>query len=185
MRSQTEGERAPLVELMVDGETGDRDGRRAQECGTYGRQARGSARSLRVFDLKAAVTPFSFSSACACTANARMLVLWYTSWLVVCSFLRRSKCDPSARVVPRDRTMSGMPWTDCRAAIGTDARVSDESVSFPRHTPPRAGPRRSPILPSTCTMHTNTQMGPCKCRNLHTRAYGALPRVPGRGVETT
>ena len=34
-------------------------------------------------------------------------------------------------------------------------------------------------------MHTNTQMGPCKCRNSHTRAYEALPRVPGRGVETT
>ena len=33
-------------------------------------------------------------------------------------------------------------------------------------------------------MHTNTQMGPCKCRNSHTRAYGALTRVPGPGVET-
>ena len=30
-------------------------------------------------------------------------------------------------------------------------------------------------------MHTNTQMGPCKCRNSHTRAYGALPRVPRPG----
>ena len=42
---------------------------------------------------------------------------------------------------PRDPAMISKQRTDCRADIGTDARVWDESLLFPRHTPPRAGPR--------------------------------------------
>ena len=42
---------------MMHDEMGDRYGRRARKCGECDRQGRGSARSLRVFDLKAAVTP--------------------------------------------------------------------------------------------------------------------------------
>ena len=68
--------------LFLDGMS-DHDGRRAQECGPRGRQARRSARSLQVCDLKATVTPFSFSSACACTPNGQMLALVYLSWLVM------------------------------------------------------------------------------------------------------
>ena len=85
----------------------------------------------------------SFGSADACTANGQMSALQcvYLSWLEISSFLRRSKCVPSGSTPPRARTMSGMPWTDCRAAIGTQPRVSDESILIPRHTPPKAGPR--------------------------------------------
>ena len=67
---------------MMHDEMGDRYGRRARKCGECDRQGRGSARSLRVFDLKAAVTPSPLGSACACTANARMLVVLYLYWLV-------------------------------------------------------------------------------------------------------
>ena len=69
------------------------------------------------------VTPFFlsifFGSAYACTANGQMSALVYLSWLEVSSFLRRSKCVPSGSTPPRARTTSGMPWTDCRADIGT------------------------------------------------------------------
>ena len=43
---------------------------------------------------------------------------------------------------PRDPAVISKQRTDCRADIGTEARVSDESVGFPRHTPPRAGPHQ-------------------------------------------
>ena len=41
----------------------------------------------------------------------------------------------------RTSYITGKQRTDCRAEIGTEARVWDESLLFPRHTPPRAGPR--------------------------------------------
>ena len=43
----------------------------------------GVPEALRVFDLKAAVTPSPLGSACACTVNARILVVLYLSWLVM------------------------------------------------------------------------------------------------------
>ena len=40
----------------------------------------------------------------------------------------------------RARTITGTQRMDDRAAIGSEPCVSEESVSIPRHAPPRAGP---------------------------------------------
>ena len=77
--------------MMHDG-MGDRYGRRAQKCGARDRQGRGSARSLRVVDLKAAVTPSLLGSACAGTLNGKSWVVVHTYRVNMIRVSDRSWC---------------------------------------------------------------------------------------------
>ena len=58
---------------MMHDEMGDRYGRRVRMCGGCDRQGCEGARSLQVFDLKAAVTPSLLGSPCAGMLNGKML----------------------------------------------------------------------------------------------------------------
>ena len=98
------------------------DGRRAQECGAYDRKARGSARNLRVFDLKAAVTPSLLGPAYACTANGLKAALIRTCRLVIDVLFRIG-----LRSTPRNREVQGT--TESFLDVdGTPRRQSDRNA---------------------------------------------------------
>ena len=59
-----------------------------------------------------------------------MLALRYRFLLMRMEFSLRSWCDPSRSMRPRDPAMISKQRTDCRADIGTEARVWDESLLF-------------------------------------------------------
>ena len=84
-------------------------------------------------DLKASVTPSLLPSACACTPNAKVLVVVHGYRLVMTSIFLRSWLVLTARVWPRELAINGTHWTDCHAESRARPRVSDELARFPRH----------------------------------------------------
>ena len=134
--------RACLSDLVVHVIPVDRSSRRATVCVSYHARAQWSNSGLQVEDLKAAITPSHQPARSACSRNGKMSPPFRPLRSTTSSNLKKLFVVPRAIASCVGLRRDFSAWTERRVGNRVALRVSDESVGFPRHAPPRAGPRR-------------------------------------------